>query len=393
MALLDLSLNRKDRSKHIRPNVEVLEVRECMSVAAPTGLTLTALSSTQVKLVWNDVAGELGYRVFRWDGTKSVQLTQLGANVKTFTAAGLQPNATQWFTVEAFNATGTAKSAWASINTPPQAITVPANFRVVSTTQTSATLQWGFATGATGYRVFGWDGSTQVLLSTLPASTNSYVATGLAPGGSYFFYVQSFNATNSASTDWVTAVTTATSITSPTNFKATTLTASTIGLSWRDSTGETGYRVYRWDGNSASTPVQVATLGANVTGYQATGLLPGKKYWFYVQAFNSTNSANSAWVAAMTAVAVPLAPPGQLTPQVVGPNSVKLTWQEPARAVGYRVFVWAGTYWALYGNVPAGTHQVTVNGLGTFQTQWFMVQAYTANFAEVSYSSAVFVNM
>ena len=72
---------------------------------------------------------------------------------------------------------------------------------------------------------------------------------------------------------------------------------------------------------------------------------------------------------------------------------MKLTWQEPARAVGYRVFVWAGTYWAQYTTVPAGTHEVTVNGLGTFQTQWFMVQAFTANFAEVSYSSAVFVNM
>lgn len=394
MSLIDLSLRRrKARAESIRPTFELLETRECMSVAAPTGLTLSALSSTQVKLVWNDVAGELGYRVFRWDGTKAIQLTQLGANVKTFTASGLQPNATQWFTVESFNAAATARSAWASINTPPQAITAPVNLRVASTTQTTATLQWGFATGATGYRVYGWDGNASVLLSTLSASTNSYVVSNLAPGGTYFFYVQSFNATNSATTDWVTAVTTATSITAPTNFKATTLSASTIGLSWNDSVGETGYRVFRWDGNSANAPVQVATLAANVTGFQATGLLPGKAYWFYVKAFNGTSSANSVWANATTLAAQPLQPPTNLTPTIVGPNSVKLTWQEPTRAVGYRVFVWAGTFWSLAANVPAGTHQATVSGLNSFQTQWFMVQAYTANFAEVSYSNAVFVNM
>ena len=134
MSLMDLSLRRRlARSENKRPHVEVLETRECMSVAAPTGLTLTALAPTQVKLQWNDVAGELGYRVFRWTGTQSVLVTQLGVNFRTFTATGLQPNQTQWFTVEAFDSTTTARGAWASINTPPHAITVPTNLRVVTT--------------------------------------------------------------------------------------------------------------------------------------------------------------------------------------------------------------------------------------------------------------------
>jgi hypothetical protein len=205
--------------------------------------------------------------------------------------------------------------------------------------------------------------------------------------------VQSFNATNSATTDWVTAITKATSITSPTNLQATPLSASTISLKWKDAVGETGYRVYRWDGNSANSPVQIATLAANTTGYQAIGLLPGKAYWFYVQAFNATSTANSAWVSAVTVVALPLQPPVLAPAQIVGTNSVQLTWQEPARAVGYRVFVWTGTFWQLSTTVAAGTHQATVNGLTQFQTQWFMVQAFTDNFAEVSYSNEVFVNL
>jgi large repetitive protein len=374
MSLIDLNLKRKsDRSKKNHPGVEVLETRECLSVAAPTGLTLSALSPTQVKLNWNDVAGESGYRVFQWNGSQAVLLTQLPANTKTFTASHLVPNQTQWFTVESFDLSTSARAAWVSINTPPQAITVPTNFHVAASTQTTVTLQWNFATGATGYRIFTWNGTSNVLVTTVANSTNSFQVTGLAPGGTYYYYLQAFNATNTASTDWITATTKATSITAPTSLKATPLSASTIGLSWKDALGETGYRIFRWDGNSMNNPVQIATLAANVTGYQATGLLPGKAYWFYVQAFNASASANSLWVNAVTLAAAPLGAPTQLTATVVGDNSVQLNWQEPARAVGYRVFVWAG--------------------LSSFQTQWFMVQAYTDNFAEVSYSAAVFVNL
>jgi Fibronectin type III domain len=172
--------------------------------------------------------------------------------------------------------------------------------------------------------------------------------------------------------------------------KATPLSASTIGLSWTDAVGETGYRVFRWDGNSLNAPVLCTTLAANVTGYQAIGLLPGKAYWFYVQAFNATNVANSVWATATTFAALPLQPPTSLTVQVTGPQSVLLSWLEPARAVGYRVFVWTGTFWSLSSTVAAGTHQATISGLMPGMTQWFMVQSFTANFAEVAYSNAVF---
>lgn len=403
MSFIDLFLRRRPQffgtsvsSRHAvtcQPRVEVLEERQCLSVSAPTGLQLTALSATQVKLRWNDVAGEFGYRVFRLDGTTTVLVSQLAKNVTTFTVKNLQPNQTQWFAVEAFDNATTARGAWAAVNTPPNAITAPTHLRVASTTQTQVTLTWRFATGTRGYRIYGWDGARAVLLGSVGATSNAYTARNLTPGSSYYFYVQSFNPTNTASTDWVTASTTATSITAPANIKAVAVNASTIALSWTDSTGETGYRVYRWDGNSLSAPALVATLAANVTGYQAVGLVPGKTYWFYVQAFNATHSANSVWAQATTTVAVPLQPPTQVFAIANGTSSVKISWVEPARAVGYRVFVWAGTYWSSVVTVAAGTHQTVITGLATNRTQWFTVQAFTDNFAEVSYSSAVFVNL
>ena len=402
MAFIDLFLKRRPqlqgtpvasrRAMTYQPRFEVLESRELLAVAAPS-VQLAALSHTQVKLTWTNVANEFGYRVFRWDGAKAVLVSQVAANVVTFTANNLQPNQTQWFSVEAFDNASTARSGWATIMTPPHPLTLPTNLRVGNATPSQLSLSWTDATGETGYRVFGWDGVRAVRLATLGANVTSYVVPNLAAGSTYYFYVQSFNATNTKSTDWVTGQTTAVSISAPTNLRVNTPTASSLKLLWNDATGETGYRVYRWNGVTGVAPVVVATLSANVTGYQAAGLLPGKTYWFYVQAFNATNSANSAWAQGLTSAALPLQAPTQLTVQANGSSSVRLTWTEPARAVGYRVFVWTDNYWKAVSTIAAGTHQATVNDLESYHTHWFMIEAFTDNFAEVSYSSAVFINL
>ncbi|HZZ77626.1 MAG TPA: fibronectin type III domain-containing protein [Gemmataceae bacterium] len=401
MSLFDLSLNRRPRffgsptsARHsTRPSVEILEERSCPSVAAPTGLQLTALSSTQVKLTWTNPAGSFGTRILFWNGATTTTVAQLAKGVTTYTASNLKPNQTQWFSVQAFDNATSAQSAWAAIMTPPDAITAPTNLHVNGATQTQVNLAWTNGTGVTGYRIFMWDGTKAVQIGTTTPSVPAFTATGLTPGTTYYFYVQAFNATNSVSTDWVTATTSSTSITAPSNVKATVVNSGTIGLSWKDSTGETGYRIYEWDGNAAHGATLIASLAANTTGYQAVGLVPGQTYYFYVQAFNATATANTGWVSATTTVAAPLGPPTALTVQQTGTNSALISWTEPARAAGYVIYVWMGTAWSSIGNVPAGTHQFQASNLLVGQTNWFMVESYTTNFAEVNYSSAVYVNL
>jgi Fibronectin type III domain len=399
MSLIDIMLQRRSRSGSptntvtCRPQVELLEERQCLSVAAPTGLHLSALSSTQVKLTWNDVAHETGFRIYQWDGTQTLLLKTVAKGVTTFTASNLKPDMTQMFRVEAFDLTTSAKSAWASIVTPADPITVPTNVRISNITQTSMTVQWNNASGATSYNVFGWDGTRSFLIGSTTRAVPAFVVSGLAPGITYFFYVQSVNNTNSANSDWVSATTISPNLTAPGQVKAQVLGASTIALSWNNVVNAAGYRIYIWNGVSSTTPAVVTVLAPNTTGFQVTGLLPGEKYWFYVQAFNGSHVANSPWVTATTIAAVPLQPPTQLTVGITGPNSVMLTWVEPARAVAYRVFVWTGVSWTQVLTEPAGTHQVPITGLASGQTQWFFVEAYTDNFAEISYSSAVFANL
>jgi hypothetical protein len=402
MSLIDLFLVRRSRRSSTalskctptyRPRLEVLEVRQCLSVAAPTGLHAVALSPTEVKLTWHDVVGEQGFRIFRRDGTQSILVSSVARGVTAFTVTKLQPNTTQIFSVEAHDLTTSASSAWVAIMTPADPITAPTHVHITAITETSMTLQWTNARGATGYRIYGWDGANAIQIGTTTPNVPAFTVNNLTPGVSYHFYVQAFNNTNSAISDWVSAATLSPGITAPAELKTQVISTGTIGLSWKNVANAAGYRVYLWNGNASSTPVVIANLAANKTGFQATGLLPGTTYWFYVQAFKATNFANTAWVTATTVAAIPLEPPTNLAVQINGPNSVVLSWVEPARAAGYRVFEWTGTSWSLVTTVPVGTHTLPINSLTAHSTHWFYVQAFTDNFAEVSYSSAVFANL
>jgi len=85
--------------------------------AAPTNLTGTAISSTQLRLNWSDNASnESGYKIERCKGsgcTTFAQITTTDANVKTFTDNGLNKNNAYRYRVRAYNNSG--NSAYTNI--------------------------------------------------------------------------------------------------------------------------------------------------------------------------------------------------------------------------------------------------------------------------------------
>ncbi len=399
MSLFDICLKHRPRffgaptAAHCASlQVEVLEERQCPSVAAPTGFTLTALSATQVKLTWTNPAGSLGTLIDTWNGSATTVLAHVAQGATSYTVSYLTPDQMQWFSVTAYGSTTSAQSAWQSITTPPNAITAPTNVHATST-QNSINLAWTNGTGETGYRVYRWNGTSSVLVGTTTPSVPALTVTGLTSGMSYYFYVQAYNATNSVSTSWITASTSGTSITAPTNLKTSVLGSSTIGLSWTNSVGETGYKVYEWNGSSLSSPTLIATLAANTTGYQAAGLLPGQTYYFYVQAYNAITSASTAWVNVTTTAAAALQAPTQLIAQPNGATNAILSWTGSSAAAGYRILEWTGYSWNPIAVVSASTHQYDVSGLSSDQTNWLMVESFTTNYAQTAFSSAVFVNL
>jgi len=92
---------------------------------APTNLAATAVSSSQINLVWTDnSANENGFLIERCQGnscTNFVQIAQVGVNTTNYPDTGLSRNTWYRYRVRAFNAAG--NSAYSNIDnakTPPK---------------------------------------------------------------------------------------------------------------------------------------------------------------------------------------------------------------------------------------------------------------------------------
>jgi len=89
--------------------------------AAPSGLTATAVSSSQIDLRWQDNSdNEDGFKIERRTGAESYTVIDtVGAEVENYSDTGLDPNTTYYYRVRAFNIAGySGYSNEASATTP-----------------------------------------------------------------------------------------------------------------------------------------------------------------------------------------------------------------------------------------------------------------------------------
>src|SRR5213078_256904 len=167
--------------------------------AVPTGLTASAVSSSQINLSWtasSDNVGVSGYRVYR-NGT---QIATTGAT--SFANTGLSPSTTYSYTVAAYDAAGnlSAQSSSASATTPAPPDTtppsVPTGLTASAVSSSQINLSWTASSdnvGVSGYRVYR--GGTQIATTT----TTAYANTGLAPSTTYSYTVAAYDAAGNLS--------------------------------------------------------------------------------------------------------------------------------------------------------------------------------------------------
>src|SRR5213592_854404 len=311
----------------------------------PTGLTASAVSSSQINLSWaasSDNVGVSGYRVYR--GGTQIATT----SATSFTNTGLSPSTTYSYAVAAFDAAGnlSAQSSAASATTPaaPDTTppTVPTGLTATAVSSSQINLSWAASfdtVGVTGYRVYR--GGTQIATTT----TTSFTNTGLSPSTTYSYAVAAFDAAGnlSAQSSAASATTPAapdtTPPTVPTGLTATAVSSSQINLSWTasfDTVGVTGYRVYRGG-------TQIATT--TTTSFTNTGLSPSTTYSYTVAAFDAAGnlSARSSAASATTPAAPDTTPPTVptgLTATAVSSSQINLSWAASFDSVGvsgYRV--------------------------------------------------------
>ena len=167
------------------------------------------------------------------------------------------------------------------------------------------------------------------------------------------------------------------------NVKVSSFSDTSATLGWNQVLCATGYEVYM----STSADGQYTNIGyVDGTGGKKSGLTPGKKYYFKVRPFRTTESGREDGpLSSPVSVVLPLSAPNTPTAKELSSSKVKVSWKAVQGAAGYQVWRSTslnGTYSCL-GTVTGTSRECP--GLTGGQKYYFKVRAYNVVDGKKSY--------
>ena len=320
-----------------------------IATAAPTAITATAISKSQINLRWTDAAAnETGYRVDRrptlglvWETVATLPIGSRAYNDTT----GLSPAIGYTYKISAVAPGGTLVSAATVAATTFGVTATPTGVTATAFSSTQINLNWtDAATNETGYRIerrltLDPSDSPLTLVANLASNIKTYQNTGLTNSTGYTYVVSAIAPGGDPVSAAEVAATTYGPTAAPTGVAATAVSASRIDLSWTDTaTNETGYRIERRQTTGTATAFSLlVNLGAGVTTYSNTGLAAATGYAYRVSAIAPGGAQVSAADATATTFAVTAAPTA-FTATAISKSQINLKWTDVAtNETGYQV--------------------------------------------------------
>jgi hypothetical protein len=185
----------------------------------------------------------------------------------------------------------------------------PSWLRVTALSQVQLNLLWvDNSSNEDGFKVERKEGccGPWTEIATLPANSTTYQSAGLTCNTTYAYRVWAYNTTGSSGkTNEANSTTSACPpdtipTPAPSWLRAAAASPTQINLQWDDnSPNETGFKVERKEG-CCGPWVEIATLAANSTTYQSSGLKCSTTYAYRVWAFNAVGDSNKTNEAATT---------------------------------------------------------------------------------------------
>ncbi|MBN1662623.1 MAG: Ig-like domain-containing protein [Deltaproteobacteria bacterium] len=294
----------------------------------PTGLTVTAATSSQINLSWTASAGAAGYKVYK-NGAylKSVTATATSASDTGLTASTVYCYSVSAYDSENNESAQTSQLCATTYGPPPP---VPTGVTAGAISPTKVDLSWTASSGAAEYRIY----RNGVLLGT---SIETYFSdTTAAANTAYTYRIAAVDATGSESGQ-STQASANTGLTVPAAVTVTVNSKTQITVSWTNSGGTnvTGYKLYR--NGVLQKPV-------TTTFFADTGLTPDTQYCYSVSSTDASGneSAKSSQICVTTTNAAPPVPT-ELTVTAATSSQINLSWTASVGAAGYKVYR-DGTY-------------------------------------------------
>jgi regulation of enolase protein 1 (concanavalin A-like superfamily) len=166
--------------------------------AAPSNLTGTRASSSQVNLSWTDNStNETGFKIERsTDGTNFTQIATVASNVTTYSDTAAT-NVTTYYRVRATNSAGDSSYSNVAQISPLGTLAAPSNLTASATSATKVALKWtNNATNATGVKIErSTDNVNFTQIATVASNVASYNDTALTSGRTYYYRVRATSST------------------------------------------------------------------------------------------------------------------------------------------------------------------------------------------------------
>ena len=286
--------------------------------SGPTNLTATTVPGNQVNLSWTDNgANETGFKIERsvYPDRNFTQVAAVGPDVTTYANRDLSGNTAYYYRVRA-----TADNFNSPHSNVAGAVVSKRVIPIANATVTTCDALFMDTGGTENYRDEGF-----VMMTLVPATPGSKIQLNFTafdirridlltiydgvdfeapriawhhgddpfpqivsasnPEGKLTIVFNPFD-DNQVGTGWQAKVSCVALPSTPTNFAVKAASSTRLTLSWTDNgTNETGFKIERSLLPTFYNPVEIATVGANVTSYTDAGLTPNQPYYYRVRSY------------------------------------------------------------------------------------------------------------